>query len=208
MKNKNLLQLIKILIIVLSVVILVTGCFPKAAENKDDHGSKPTTENKTQVSPLPKVGQDQPFYDFYNKVAINQTKAEVDSALGVEAVSDTDGSYIYTDPNTDFSVNVIYSASDLVTAKILIPPAGGGEWMKFSTATVTESQVPSIAEGMTYDEVKNILGGEGLELAVMIYPGTKDLVVYVLTWINPDFSSLSVVFDGETGKVLMTEYKI
>ena len=40
MKKKNLLQLMKMLIIVLSVLLLVTGCFPKAADNKDDNGSK------------------------------------------------------------------------------------------------------------------------------------------------------------------------
>ncbi|MBC3900331.1 hypothetical protein GH811_11950 [Acetobacterium malicum] len=205
MKDKKFTRLMMVLIVVLGVLVMVTGCFPNGSDNSKDNDSMATSES--EASPIPKIGQDQPFYSFYNKVAINQTKAEVDSALGVEPVMDTDGSYLYYDESTGYSINVFYSAGGLVTTKVLIVVAGGGEWIKLSTATVAESQVPQITEGMNYDQVKNILGGEGLELAAMIYPGTKDKIVYTLVWVNSDFSSLSVTFDGETGKVLFSEYR-
>lgn len=209
MKRKNSVRLMLTLIVILGVLVMVSGCFPGKSEKSEDNDGKATTENKTtsQASPIPKIGQDQPFYNFYNKVAINQTKAEVDSVLGVEPVMDTDGSYLYSDQATGYTVNVFYSAGGLVTTKVLIVVESGGEWLKLSPATVTESQVPKITEGMKYDEVKNILGSDGLELAAMIYPGTKDKIVYTLVWVNPDFSSLSVTFDGETGKVLFSEYR-
>jgi hypothetical protein len=208
MKDKIFLRLMMALIVVLGVLVLTSGCFPNGSDKAADTGSKAATENETvsEASPIPKIGQDQPFYQFYNKVAINQTKAEVASALGVEPVMDTDSSYTYNDPVTGYGVNVIYSAGGLVTTKIFMAPVGGGEWIKLSTAIVSESQVSSIVEGMTYEEVKNILGGDGLELGAMIYPGSKDAVIYTLIWINPDFSSISVAFDSNTGKVLMAEF--
>jgi hypothetical protein len=208
MKDKKSVHLMLVLIVVLGLLILVSGCVPGGADKSGDTDGTIATEKDTvsEVSPIPKIGQDQPFYNFYNKVAINQTKAEVASVLGVEPVMDTDSSYTYNDPATGFGVNVIYSAGGLVTTKILMAPVGGGEWIKLSTTTVTESQVSSIVEGMTYEEVKSILGGDGLELGAMIYPGSKDAVIYTLMWINPDFSSISVAFDGKTGKVLMAEF--
>lgn len=208
MKRKKLGQLMLMLIVVLGLLTLVTGCVLNGLDKSDDNDTKTTTDNEatSEVSPIPKIGQNQPFYNFYNKVAINQTKDEVAAALGVEPVMDTDSSYTYNDPATGFGVNVIYSASGLVTTKILMAPVGGGDWIKLSTAIVTESQVSSIVEGMTYAEVKSILGGDGLELGAMIYPGSKEDVIYTLMWMNPDFSSISVAFDGKTGKVLMAEF--
>ncbi len=212
MNNKNLFRRIIGLIVVLGILILVSGCSPKEAEKSEANQNEASIESETvskivnEASSFPKIGKDQPFYDFYNKVAINQTKAEVASVLGVEPVIDAGGSYTYLDPSTGYAVNVVYSASDLVTMKVLIPPIGGGEWFKLSPANVTESQVASIVEGMTYKEVKDILGSEGLEAGVMINPEAPDQVLYLLIWLNSDFSSITVIFDGETGKVFIAEF--
>lgn len=209
MNNKHLVRIMLVMIVFLSILIMVTACFPSGVDKSEDNNSKTSTENEvsSQVSPIAKIGQDQPFYDFYHQVEINQTKTEVDNVLGVEAVMDADGSYTYTDTSTGYSVNVVYSTSDLVTMKILIPPPGGGEWIKLTTVNVTESQVPSILEGMTYEEVTNILGGDGLEMGVMIYPGSNDEVLYLLIWFNPDLSSITVAFDSNFGKVFMAEFE-
>ena len=208
MNKKSLVGMLMVVVVFLSLLILITGCFPKGADKSDDSDTKTPTEKETivDVSPIAKIGQDQPFYDFYHQVAINQTKAEVNNTLGVEPVVDADGSYTYTDPSTGYSVNVVYSDSDLVTMKVLIPPTEGDEWIKLSRANVSESQVPSIVEGMTYEEVKNILGSEGLELGTMIYPESNDQVLYLLIWMNPDLSSITVAFDGDTGKVFVVEF--
>lgn len=209
MKRKNSVRLMLTLIVILGVLVMVSGCFPGKSEKSEANDGKATTENQTssETKAIPKIGQDQPFYNFYNKVTINQTKAEVDSTLGVEPEMDADGSYRYYDATTGYSVGVFYSAGNLVTTKVLIVAEGGGEWLKLSPATVAESQVPKITEGMNYDQVKTILGSDGLELTAMIYPGTKDKIVLTLVWVNLDFSSLSVTFDGETGKVLFSEYR-
>ncbi|WP_373483206.1 hypothetical protein [Acetobacterium sp.] len=209
MKCKNLRRLMMVLIVILGILVVASGCFPKGSEKSGDNNSKATNENEkaSEASTIPKIGQDQPFYEFYNKVAINQTKEQVDSALGVEPLMDTDGSYLYSDAATGYTINVFYSASGLVTTKVLIVMAAGDEWLKISPAAVTESQELKIVEGMTYDEVKSILGSDGLELAAMIYPGTKDKILVTLAWVNPDFSSLNVAFDGDTGKVFYSEYR-
>lgn len=208
MNKKTIVRVMMQVFVVLGVLIIFTSCSPKEADKAEDPTNKAPVENEviSEASPIPKIGQDQPFYDFYNQVAINQTKTEVNNALGVEPVIDADGSYTYTDPSTGYSVNVVYSASDLVTMKVLLPPVGGGDWFKLAPADVTESQVSSIVEGMTYEEVKNILGSDGLEGGVMVYPGSNDVVVYLLMWLNPDFSSITVAFDSETGEVFLAEF--
>lgn len=208
MKKKKLLSLMPALVVFLSLLILVTGCFPKEAETPDDSDSLTPSEKETRVeaSPIGKIGQDQAFYDFYHQVAINQTKTEVNTALGVEPFIDADGTHTYTDPATDYALNVVYSDSDVVTMKILIPPVGGDDWFNQNTANVSESQVPSILEDMTYEEVKTILGSDGLEMGVMAYPGSPDQVIYLLFWFNPDLSSIAVTFDSDRGKVLTADY--
>ena len=203
------IQMWLMLVIFLSVVVMVSGCQENSTNKSGENNSTRDTnaiavnEPSDGVGPLPQIGQDQSFYNFYNKVAVNQTKAEVDSALGVAPTVDEDGSYLYYDASTGYSVNVFYSASNLVTTKLLIAPEGGGDWIKLSTATVSENQVQKIEEGMTYQAVKDILGGDGLEMVSMLYPGTTNTVIYGLIWINPDFSSITVSFDRDTGKVLL-----
>ena len=85
MKEKKLVHLMLVLTVILSLLIVVGGCVPGGSDKSGDSDTKTTTENEdgSEVSPIPKIGQDQPYYNFYNKVAINQTKAEVASALGV-----------------------------------------------------------------------------------------------------------------------------
>ncbi len=208
MNTKNLARTMTVLVLFLSLLILISGCFPKGADKSDDSNNKMPTENETTVeaSPIANIGQDQDFYNFYHQVAINQTKADVNNTLGVEPVIDADGTYTYTDPSNGYSVNVVYSASDLVTMKVLIPPSGDSEWFDLSPANVSESQVPSILEGMTYQEVKNILGTDGLEMGAMVYPGYTDKFLYMLIWLNPDLSSITVTFDSDTGKVFTADF--
>lgn len=208
-KNKNnLIGMMTVLVLFLSVLILVSGCSPNGTDQSADSNSQAPTEKQTSndPSPIAQIGQDQAFYDFYHQVAINQTKAEVNTALGVEPFIDADGTHTYTDPATDYALNVVYSDSDVVTMKILIPPVGGDDWFNQNTANVSESQVPSILEDMTYEEVKTILGSDGLEMGVMAYPGSPDQVIYLLFWFNPDLSSIAVTFDSDRGKVLTADY--
>lgn len=209
MFNNNSVRLMMALAVVLGVMILVSGCLSTGSEKSGNSSTNTNSENEasSETSPIPKIGQDLALYDFYNKVAVNQTKAEVQSSLGVTAEVDADGFYNYLDPSTGSSVNVFYNAGDLVTTKGLKPPNGGVDLVPLSNAAVTESQMASVEEGMTYDEVKNALGGEGIEMYTMIFPGSKDKVIYGLVWINTDFSMMAVNFDGDTGKVLSVQYK-
>lgn len=201
-------------LLILGLSVTAFGCFAgrsnENGENEANSDSKTGSETTTSdtASALSEIGKDQAFYNFYNKVQINQTKSDVGKSLGVEPTVDTDGSYIYLDPATGYAVNVFYSAGDIVTTKVLLAPTGGGDWMKLSNAAVTEDQVQSIQDGMTYNEVNEMLPGEGLEMAAMIYPGTKDKIAYLLVWINSDFSVINVTFDGDTGKVISAEYRL
>lgn len=199
------IRIMMVFLCVLGVAVMVSSCFPSGSKNT----SEDSTNNKNSVTgntPMD-IPNTNAIFNFYNKVQINQKKAEVEKNLGVAPVVDTDGSSIYTDPSTGYAVNVYYSAGDLVSVKAVISAPGGSELIALSNATVTEAQAGSILEGMTYDEVKAILGGEGLPIAEMAYPGVKDKKAYGLSWINADGSMILVTFDGDEKTVMSTEFK-
>lgn len=207
MNNKNLVRVMMVLIVFLGVLISLSGCFPNGGDKSGDNKASTENEEVNEASTIPKIGQDQPIYDFYHQVEMNQTKVEVDSALGVNPIMDVDGSYIYTDPSTGYSIGVLYSTDDLVTAKKVFQMfEESNELLKLSTTTVTESQVSSIIKDMPYEDVKNILGGDGLEAGTSIQPGSNDKVAYLLIWLNPDLSFIGVSFDGDSGKVLAANF--
>lgn len=206
LKTKR-IRIMMVFICVLSLAAFVFGCSPSGSKNTQENTANDNTENsKTGNTPMD-IQNTNAIFNFYNKVQINQKKAEVEKNLGVAPVVDTDGSSIYTDPSTGYAVNVYYSAGDLVSVKAVISAPGGGELIALSNAKVTEAQAGSILEGMTYDEVKAILGGEGLPIAEMAYPGVKDKKAYGLSWINADGSMILVTFDGDEKTVMSTEFK-
>lgn len=115
MFNKKCIRGMTVLAVVLGVMILISGCLSTGSDKSGDSATSTNSENETssEASPIPRIGQELPLYDFYNKVEINQTKAEVQSRMGVTAEVDADGFYNYLDPSTGSSVNVLYSAGDL-----------------------------------------------------------------------------------------------
>ena len=202
MLKKKWFRILMVSVLVLGMTGFVFGCSSGgSAEKKTD------TTVSGSPSTIPEVGKDNAIYNFYNKVQINQAKADIQAALGVEPQVDADGSYVYLDPSTGYAVNVFYSAGDLATTKVMIPAPGGSEMVALSNSNVTESQVASITEGMTYDEVQKILGGQGLELFRMVHPAQKNTQVIGLAWINSDWSMINVNFDSSTGKVISAEFK-
>ena len=68
----------------------------------------------------------------------------------------------------------------------------------------TKEQAESIPNGATYDEVKNILGGEGTETSATQIPFEDNKVSYIRVWVNQDGTMLQAVFltDGTTNNVM------
>lgn len=139
-------------------------------------------------------------FDFYNKTVIDQTKAQVDAALGVVGTESKQmkNLYNYTDQDTSYGVSVLFSDKNLATSKTLLYP--NVEDIAFlTTKKVTQAQSDSIAEGSTYDQVKALLGQDGIEISTtqIAFDGNKLSKIYI--WANADGSMLQVVF-GSDGK--------
>lgn len=150
-----------------------------------------------------KASNSDPF-NFYNKVQLSQLKSEVNTALGV-VPEEKDGAFIYKDANTGYGVLVNYDSSDMVSMKTLYH-ADESKIMALSNAKVTEDQLASISKGMTYEEVKAILGGEGIEVVSTANPIDKNNPINVMIWFNDDETGFYVTFIGNKGTVQSVKY--
>ncbi len=167
-------------ILILGAAIILSGC----------NGTKNETANKPD--------------DFYNQVQLGMEKSQVESALGVkpEAVDET---YVYTDAQTGFGVQISYDASDMVISKILYHEDDSAI-MGLSDANVTEDQMAGITEGMPYAEVKALLGSEGTEIIQMANPVDSNNPIVMMIWFNDDQTGFYVTFLGHQGTVKSVKF--
>ncbi|WP_373483207.1 hypothetical protein [Acetobacterium sp.] len=170
------------MILILGLAVLLSGCNGAGTKNK--------AVNK-------------PDY-FYSQVELGMEKSQVESTLGVKPEEEND-TYIYRDEQTGFGVQISYDASDLVTSKILYHE-DDREIMGLSDASVSEDQLASITEGMSYDEVKGILGSEGTEMIQMSNPIDPNNPIVMMTWFNNDQTGFYVTFAGIKGTVVTVKF--
>lgn len=175
--------------------LLFTGCGQSGGSSSSD--SSGTAES--QGDP----------YALYNKVEMGQTKEEVDAALGVTPEELTSDIYIYTDED-GYSVSVGFSTilSDNNTAEVLTKMIYGTKTAEYMNSIgreneITDEQAAQITEGMTYDEVKAILGSDGIEQSMGNTYGGGVTVTRV--WLkNGLISGLSLEFMGTDGSSPVT----
>ncbi len=186
--------------VLLCSLVLLTACGQTAGEKGSTDQSADQTE-KT-ISTTDKVS------DFFNKVKIGQTKEEVDAALGVTPTSPIEGAFDYVDENGN-GVTVIFMERSLGdgSPKVALSKKLIGTEKYLIEATddqrITEEQAEKITEGMTYDEVKSILGQDGI--VVSEAEGSGGAITTERYWIKPGMASiLSVTFAGPAGSDLST----
>lgn len=219
MEKTNRFQSVMVFVLLLSLMVMLTGCFPSFPKNSSESDSKSdknsVLENAKQdndnaaiatANTQTEVLNTSPVYNFYNKVTLGQTKVDVEAALGVVPETSTNGESVFYDPGNGYGVSVVYDANNLVTAKTLLIAPGAAEFLALNNASVSESQVAGIKEGMTYDEVKAILGVEGMEFVRMKNPIDINKPLLGMAWVNSDGSSIIVTFTGYKGIVNDAEY--
>lgn len=144
-------------------------------------------------------------YQFYDKVQLDQSKEQVDAELGVIPTESTQmgNIFVYVNDDTGFGVSVMYDEKGIATSKTLFYSMTK-DLAFLTTKAVTKEQAESIPEGATYDEVKNILGGEGTETSVTQIPFEDNKLSHIRVWINQDGTMLQVVFltDETIGNVM------
>lgn len=147
------------------------------------------------------------IYNFYNKVQMSQTKTEVDAALAVISEVDEDGLHTYIEANTGYGVFIHYNVYGRVTLKGIVAPEDGNELIVLSNATVSKDQLAAIKKGMTYEWLRFLLGGEGIEVVCAANPLDQEKPLYGMAWINTDGTAITVQLDGFKGTVYSAKYR-
>lgn len=142
--------------------------------------------------------------NFYNLIQLRQSKDEVDAALKAKP-KQVNGEYIYIDANTGFGVSVFYDSDNLVYTKALYN-ADNTKIFALSDASVTEDQLAAITPGMTYEQVKELLGTDGLETITKVNPNDENNPTSMMIWFNDDNTGLYVLFNGYEGTVENAKY--
>jgi hypothetical protein len=187
----NKLKLFLGMVITLAFMLVLAGC-------SGDSTNSSSTAGRSDVSR-------DTVYEFYDKVQLNQTKEQVDAELGVTPTesSQLKNSFTYVNEDTSFGVSVLFEENGVATSKTLFYSMT--EDLAFlTTKAVTKEQAESIPNGATYEEVKNILGGEGTETSATQIPFEDNKVSYIRVWVNQDGTMLQAVFltDGTTNNVM------
>ncbi|HEY5555524.1 hypothetical protein [Acetobacterium sp.] len=179
-----------LMVTMVSLLVLISGC-------SGNTGSTDQT-NQTKLSK-------ETVFDFYNKVQLDQTKDQVDAELGVVPTesSQLKNSFTYTDENTGFGVSVLFNENNQAASKTLFYPVR--EELAFLTSKpVTQEQADKITDGLTYDQVKSLLGGEGIEVSTTQIPFDNNKLSSIRIWVNSDGSMIQTVFgtDGMTNNTM------
>ena len=176
--TKTRLSRFLVAIFLLGVVIVLSGCDKEVS--KDD------------------------ALNFYNTVQLRETKDEVEAALN-GTPKESNGEYIYIDADTGFGVSVFYDADNLVYTKAVYN-ADNTKIFALSNAKVTEDQVASITPGMTYEEVKALLGTDGLETITKVNLNDENNPTSMMIWFNDDNTGIYIAFYGYQGTVENAKY--
>jgi len=143
-------------------------------------------------------------FDFYNKVQMEQKKEDVDTALGVNGKESTmlDNCYDYINQDTGYGVSILYGDENQVTSKTLLYNSDE-ELASLCNKKVTQKQADSITEKMTYEEIKDLLGGDGIQINSTQIPFDDNKASFIYIWVNKDGSKLQVVFgtDGTNSTI-------
>ena len=184
MKNKISNRWINLLFLLI-LALLLTGC------------KQASDEPEAKIDPI------DPF-NFYKQIELGDSKDDVDTLFDVDPI-EKEGSYTYVDPDGSFGVMIVYDSGNTVFMKTLYNE-DESQIMSLSDAKVTEDQVDSILEGMSYKEVKSLLGTDGIEIIEMTNPADLDKPIYMFIWFNPDNTGIYGSFLGDKGTVVNAVY--
>lgn len=191
------LHLIGILLLLLWSVMLISRS--KSVSDHDSINCVSFYENND--------ADEQLIFDFYNKVQMDQVRKDVEDALAVTSEVDEDGLHTYIDRDTGYGVFIHYNVYGKVTLKGIATPNSESELIALSNVTVSKDQLANIKKGMTYEWLRFLLGGEGIEVVCAANPLDQEKPLCGMAWINPDGTAITVQLDGFKGTVYSAKYR-
>lgn len=181
-------------VVILGVVFWVSGCTPAAPKGTDESSKQEESQSDTAKT--------DDLFKFYNLVELDQTRIVVAKNLGVTPEVKSDGDEYYKDEATGYGVMVGYDENNKVITKAVMPAEKAAKLIAMNPTPVTAEQVASITPGMTYAEVTQIMGSDGIEMVYGINSLDKNALVVGMVWFNPDLSTAIVYLNGPKGTVI------
>jgi hypothetical protein len=185
-------------------ILVLGGCTAPASD-------KPTADSRTDktgtaiISPAAAAAAQQAL-QFYHTVTLDETRAQVETALGVAAEIQPDGQVAYRNPDSGYGVLITYNQDEAVFAKRLLPTALAPELAALNPFPVTDKQAYRMAAGMPFYEVQDVMGSDGIEISLSRpEPGSAKQVTG-LGWFNSDGSYAVVYLNLPTGEVIRSEF--
>lgn len=180
------------------IVIIVIGSAISSGGNKNSNTSQQVSNSKTTItntqSQSESKSEDKKYsYDKFMKISMGMTYEQVKAILGegVEESSSGDGklkTVSYSWQNDDGSnISVMLQGNKVINK--------AQAFLQSMDANITLDKYNKISNGMTYNQVKKILG-EGQLTSQGQLLGTK---TEIYEWINSDGSNMNVTF--QNGKV-------
>jgi outer membrane lipoprotein-sorting protein len=197
MTKSSIKRLILLLVLLVFSSVFMAGCGQQSTQDAD--GGSETGDRSEAVDSTATLDK---IYAFYDKVQLGQTKAEVDTALGVTAKEPMTDVFQYTDANGNgvmIGLSSVFSQDG--SSKVVFNKSVEGLEAYLITLPddkrVTDEQAQSITEGMTYEETKAKLGGDGYELSsTQGFEGKPEID---RVWMKKGISMITVKFSGPDG---------
>lgn len=197
MTKSRIKRLILLLVLLVFSSVFMAGCGQQSTQDAD--GGSETGDRSEAVDSTATLDK---IYAFYDKVQLGQTKAEVDTALGVTAKEPMTDVFQYTDANGNgvmIGLSSVFSQDG--SSKVVFNKSVEGLEAYLITLPddkrVTDEQAQSITQGMTYEETKAKLGGDGYELSsTQGFEGKPEID---RVWMKKGISMITVKFSGPDG---------
>ncbi|MDZ5724426.1 hypothetical protein [Acetobacterium sp. K1/6] len=197
MTKTRIRRLILLLVLLVFSSVFMAGCGQQSTQDAD--GGSETGDRSEAVDSTATLDK---IYAFYDKVQLGQTKAEVDTALGVTAKEPMTDVFQYTDANGNgvmIGLSSVFSQDG--SSKVVFNKSVEGLEAYLITLPddkrVTDEQAQSITQGMTYEETKAKLGGDGYELSsTQGFEGKPEID---RVWMKKGISMITVKFSGPDG---------
>ena len=95
--------------------------------------------------------------------------------------------------DSGYGVTVIYDSEGQAIAKT-VAYGSNKELAPFCEKAVKESQVDQLTQGMSYDQAKTLLGGDGIEVNATELEFADNAIVKMYRWLNADGSGIQIIF--------------
>ena len=182
------MKLLLSLCLITLLALTQIACSPQDSSQKSPQESaqKPSQESGSDLRSQ--------LFAMYNKVSLEGTRKDVETSLGVTGIKDTHGEngFNYMDKDGKYGVYVTYDSKDNTMSKTVL----FHEETNLASLTptpVTKEQGEKIKEGDTYESVKTLLGGDGIEVNVTEIPFEGNKTVKMFRWCNKDNTGLQII---------------